>query len=143
MVPTFLRGTTLGGDDGVAVAYALALLDSKEIPHPPLEVIITVDEEIGMLGAAAMDLSDLRGRTMVNLDSEDEGILTVSCAGGATAFIDLPLNRRPVYGPCVEILVDGLQGATPVWRSTKTGPMPIRLWASCWSGFRRKCRCAS
>ena len=106
----FARGTTLGGDDGVAVAYALALLDSKEIPHPPLEVIITVDEEIGMLGAAAMDLSDLRGRTMVNLDSEDEGILTVSCAGGATAFIDLPLNRRPVYGPCVEILVDGLQG---------------------------------
>ena len=73
----FARGTTLGGDDGVAVAYALALLDSKEIPHPPLEVIITVDEEIGMLGAAAMDLSDLRGRTMVNLDSEDEGILTV------------------------------------------------------------------
>ena len=65
----FARGTTLGGDDGVAVAYALALLDSKEIPHPPLEVIITVDEEIGMLGAAAMDLSDLRGRTMVNLDS--------------------------------------------------------------------------
>ena len=62
----------------MAVAYALALLDSKEIPHPPLEVIITVDEEIGMLGAAAMDLSDLRGRTMVNLDSEDEGILTVS-----------------------------------------------------------------
>ena len=106
----FARGTTLGGDDGVAVAYALALLDAKDIPHPPLEVIITVDEEIGMLGAAAIDLSDLRGRTMVNLDSEDEGILTVSCAGGATASIDLPLNRRPVYGPCVEILVDGLQG---------------------------------
>lgn len=74
----------------MAVAYALALLDSKEIPHPPLEVIITVDEEIGMLGAAAMDLSDLRGRTMVNLDSEDEGILTVSCAGGATAFTTCP-----------------------------------------------------
>ena len=105
----FARGTTLGGDDGVAVAYALALLDAKDIPHPPLEVIITVDEEIGMLGAAAIDLSDLQGRTMVNLDSEDEGILTVSCAGGATASIDLPLNRRPVYGPCVEILVDGLQ----------------------------------
>ena len=100
MVPTFFaRGTTLGGDDGVAVAYALALLDSKEIPHPPLEVIITVDEEIGMLGAAAMDLSDLRGRTMVNLDSEDEGILTVSCAGGATAFIDLPPEPPPGVWP--------------------------------------------
>lgn len=106
----FARGTTLGGDDGIAVAYSLALLDAKDIPHPPLEVIITVDEEIGMLGAAAMDLSDLKGRTMVNLDSEDEGILTVSCAGGATASIDLPVSRRPVYGPCVLLQVDGLQG---------------------------------
>lgn len=106
----FARGTTLGGDDGIAVAYSLALLDAKDIPHPPLEVIITVDEEIGMLGAAAMDLSDLKGRTMVNLDSEDEGILTVSCAGGATASIDLPVSRRAVYGPCVLLQVDGLQG---------------------------------
>ncbi len=106
----FARGTTLGGDDGIAVAYALALLDARDLPHPPLEVIATVDEEIGMLGAAAIDLSDLQGRRMVNLDSEDEGVLTVSCAGGATASMDLPLSRRPVYGPCVELLVDGLQG---------------------------------
>ena len=106
----FARGTTLGGDDGIAVAYALALLDARDLPHPPLEVIITVDEEIGMLGAAAIDLSDLQGRRMVNLDSEDEGVLTVSCAGGATASMDLPLCRRPVYGPCVVLLVVGLQG---------------------------------
>lgn len=106
----FARGTTLGGDDGIAVAYCLALLDATDIPHPPLEVLITVDEEIGMLGAAAVDLSDLNGRTLINIDSEDEGILTVSCAGGATASIDLPLSRRAVYGPCVRILVDGLQG---------------------------------
>lgn len=106
----FARGTTLGGDDGIAVAFALALLDAKDIPHPPLEVLITVDEEIGMLGAAAVDLSDLKGRTLLNLDSEAEGILTVSCAGGARATLELPVAKRAVYGPCIQLLVDGLQG---------------------------------
>ena len=106
----FAKGTTLGGDDGIAVAYALALLADDTIPHPPLEVIITVDEEIGMLGADVIDLSELKGRTMINLDSEDEGIFTVSCAGGATATISLPAERKAVYGPCVRLSVDGLQG---------------------------------
>ena len=106
----FAKGTTLGGDDGIAIAYALALLADDSIPHPPLEVIITVDEEIGMLGADVIDLSELKGRTMVNLDSEDEGIFTVSCAGGATATISLPVERRAVYGPCIRLSVDGLQG---------------------------------
>ena len=106
----FARGTTLGGDDGIAVAYALALLADRSIPHPPLEVIITVDEEIGMLGADAIDLSMLRGRTLVNLDSEEEGIFTVSCAGGATATITLPVTRRAVYGPCIRLTVEGLRG---------------------------------
>ena len=67
----FARGTTLGGDDGIAVAYALALLDARDLPHPPLEVLITVDEDIGMLGAAAIDMSDLQDRRMVNLASAD------------------------------------------------------------------------
>lgn len=106
----YARGTTLGGDDGIAVAYALALLDSDHIPHPPLEVVITVDEEIGMLGADALDASDLKGRLLLNIDSEDEGIFTVSCAGGATATITLPAKRNPVYGPCVLLQVDGLRG---------------------------------
>ena len=106
----FARGTTLGGDDGIAVAYALALLADKSIPHPPLEVIITVDEEIGMEGAAGIDLSMLKGRTLVNLDSEDEGVFTVSCAGGARGTITLPVQRRAVYGPCVRLTVEGLQG---------------------------------
>ena len=106
----FARGTTLGGDDGIAVAYALAILADTSIAHPPLEVIITVDEEIGMLGAAAMDLSDLKGRTMVNLDSEDEGIFTVSCAGGARSTISLNAERKTVYGPCVRLTVEGLRG---------------------------------
>jgi len=106
----YARGTTLGGDNGIAVAYAMALLADKTIPHPPLEVIITVDEETGMFGAAGIDLSMLRGRTLVNLDSEDEGIFTVSCAGGARGTISLPLERRPVYGPCVRLTVEGLKG---------------------------------
>ncbi len=106
----FAKGTTLGGDNGIAVAYALALLADKSIPHPPLEVIITVDEEIGMEGAAGIDLSELKGRTLINMDSEEEGIFTVSCAGGARGTIHLPVQRRIVYGPCVKLTVEGLQG---------------------------------
>ena len=106
----YARGTTLGGDDGIAIAYALAILADQSIPHPPLEIIITVDEEIGMLGADAIDLSMLKGRTLINLDSEDEGIFTVSCAGGCRATLTLDVERRPVYGPCIRLAVDGLRG---------------------------------
>lgn len=88
------RGTTLGGDDGIAVAFALAILSDDSLPHPPLEVVLTVDEEIGMLGAAALDCSPLKGRIMLNLDSEDEGKLLVSCAGGVTAVCRLPITRE-------------------------------------------------
>ena len=106
----FANGTTLGGDNGIAVAYMLALLADKTIPHPPLEAIFTVDEETGMYGASYVDLSALRGRTLVNLDSEDEGIFTVSCAGGARATIHFPVERRVVYGPCIKLCVEGLKG---------------------------------
>ena len=106
----YAKGTTLGGDDGIAIAYALALMADTTIPHPPLEVIITVDEEIGMLGAAVIDLHELKGRTLINIDSEEEGVFTVSCAGGATATISLEGDRRAVYGPCIRLAVDGLQG---------------------------------
>ena len=106
----YAKGTTLGGDNGIAVAYAMALLTDKSIPHPPLEVIITVDEETGMDGAAGIDLSCIKGRTMLNLDSEEEGIFTVSCAGGARANLLLPVERHAVYGPCVKLTVEGLQG---------------------------------
>lgn len=106
----FAKGTTLGGDDGIALAYALAILADKSIPHPPLEVVFTVDEETGMEGATGIDLSELKGRTLINIDSEEEGIFTVSCAGGARGTITLPVTRRAVYGPCVRLTVDGLQG---------------------------------
>ena len=106
----FAKGTTLGADNGIAVAYALAILADPAIPHPPLEVIITVDEETGMYGAAGVDLSRLKGRTMLNLDSDAEGVFTVSCAGGARGTITLPVSRRAVYGPCVKLVVEGLRG---------------------------------
>lgn len=106
----FAKGTTLGGDDGIAVAYALALMADSTIAHPPLEVVVTVDEETGMYGAAGIDLSQLKSRTLINIDSEEEGVFTVSCAGGARGRITLPVLRRAVYGPCVRLTVEGLQG---------------------------------
>ena len=106
----FANGTTLGGDNGIAVAFAMALLADKNAVHPPLEVLLTVDEEIGMLGADAADLSMLKGRTLINVDSEEEGIFTVSCAGGVSTVTMLPVQRHAVYGPCIRLSVDGLQG---------------------------------
>jgi len=105
----YAKGTTLGADNGIAVAMGMAILADKTIPHPPIELLVTSDEEIGLLGAAAADLSELKGRTLINLDSEGEGIFTVSCAGGCTATISLPVDRRAVYGPCIRLVVDGLQ----------------------------------
>lgn len=106
----FANGTTLGADNGIAVAYALALLDDPSIPHPPLEVIITSDEETGMYGALGIDLSSVKGRIMLNMDSTTEGCFTVSCAGGARADMTMAVAKRAVYGPCVRLTVDGLRG---------------------------------
>ena len=109
----FAEGTTLGGDDGIAVAYALALLDSKEYKHPALECVFTVDEEVGMLGADAMDMSVLEGRLLLNCDSEDEGVLTVSCAGGGQADLVLPVaweDAETGWRVSVEELVGGHSG---------------------------------
>lgn len=103
------RGTTLGGDDGIAVAMMLAILDDT-LPHPPIEAVFTVDEETGMYGAEGLDASLLRGRRMLNMDSEDEGVFTVSCAGGARADCCLPVTRAPFAAPVLEIRVSGLAG---------------------------------
>ena len=81
--------TTLGGDDGIAVAYALTILASNDIPHPPIEALFTSDEEIGLIGADKFDASLLSGKTLINIDSEEEGVFTVGCAGGVR--IDMPL----------------------------------------------------
>lgn len=104
------EGTTLGGDDGIAVAYALALLDSQEIAHPKLEVVITVDEEIGMLGAEAIDLSMLTGHTMLNIDSDVEGSFLTGCAGGMAVNVTLPIKRVMQSGEKVALTITGLEG---------------------------------
>ena len=104
------KGTTLGGDDGIAVAYALAILDSDTIEHPRLEVILTVCEEVGMDGATALDVSMITGKRMLNLDSEEEGKMLVSCAGGCTAVCTLPVAFIPANGQRVSVKVSGLIG---------------------------------
>lgn len=104
------EGTTLGGDDGIAVAYALAVLDAKDIPHPRLEVVLTVSEEVGLLGVNGMDLSLCQGRRLINIDSEEEGILTAGCAGGIRVQSQIPLQREAVSGTECKVAFEGLRG---------------------------------
>lgn len=104
------KGTTLGGDDGIAVAMALAVLDADDIAHPRVEAVFTIDEEIGLLGADSLDVSPLKGRKMINMDSEAEGIFTVSCAGGNTTTCILPLRRAAFFGCALRVTVGGLTG---------------------------------
>lgn len=104
------KDTSLGGDDGIAVAYSLAILDDPEMAHPPIEAIFTVDEEIGMLGAAYMDVSDVKGRLFLNMDSEDEGVFTVSCAGGATVICKFPYQREKVSTNALCVDIHGFSG---------------------------------
>lgn len=104
------KDTTLGGDDGIAIAYALAILGSDTIEHPPLEVVFTIDEEIGLIGAGKLDASVLKGKMLLNIDSEEEGVLTVSCAGGVAMECVFPVERKPVEGISYEIIIEGLSG---------------------------------
>ena len=103
--------TSLGGDNCIAVAMALAILADRTMPHPPLEAVFTVDEEVGMDGAFALDCSDLKGRQLLNLDSEEEGVFTVSCAGGLRMDCLLPGTQRPLAGETgYAVTISGLQG---------------------------------
>ena len=104
------QGTTLGSDNGIAVAMALAVLADDAIPHPPLEAVLTVDEEIGLLGAAGLDCSDLAGRRLLNIDSEEEGVLTVGCAGGARCDLSLPLPRQEADGVLCRLALENFTG---------------------------------
>ena len=103
-------GTTLGGDDGIAVAMALAVLDADDIPHGPLECVFTADEEVGMIGARALDASDLKAKYLINIDSEEEGVLTVSCAGACRTLCTLPVTRAPFDGQTLRVRISGLAG---------------------------------
>ncbi|GKX30007.1 aminoacyl-histidine dipeptidase [Vallitalea longa] len=104
------NGTTLGADNGMAVAYCLAILDSNKIEHPALEIFITTNEEAGMNGALALDPANLSGKYLVNLDSEEEGEFLVSCAGGLKTYIDIPIKKESATGKIVKIMVKGLKG---------------------------------
>ncbi len=102
--------TTLGGDDGIALAYILALFDDDTLEHPRLEAVMTTDEETGMDGAIGLDVSDFKGKLLLNIDSEEEGILLTSSAGGLTATCELPLKRIKAKGLKIIIAISDLQG---------------------------------
>lgn len=104
------KGTTLGGDDGIALAYALAIMDTPEIAHPRLEFVFTVDEEIGMLGAESIDISMLKARKLLNIDSDIEGHFLTSCAGGMTVETSIPVSYIKQRGILFTVTVAGLAG---------------------------------
>jgi len=104
------KDTTLGGDDGIALAYAMAILASDDIPHPPIEALFTIDEEIGMGGAHAFDTSLLHGRKLLNIDGEEDGVLVVGCAGGTVVDVVIPISRRLRNGVKVSVTLKGYQG---------------------------------
>lgn len=106
----YADGTTLGADNGVAVAYGLALLESTDIPHPPLEVLFTVEEETGLVGASSIDGNLFKGKVLINIDNEEEGVFLVSCAGGARQVVRLHLDKEEAEGTAYRILIKGLRG---------------------------------
>jgi dipeptidase D len=106
------RGTTLGADNGIGLAAALALADDPAVTHGPLEILITVDEETGLTGAAQLDAKLLTGRRLLNLDTEELYAIYIGCAGGGNSTFTLPLDREaaPSGAKAVEITVTGLKG---------------------------------
>ena len=136
-------GTTLGADDGIAVAFILAVLASDTIAHPPIQAVLTSDEEIGMLGARDLDTSDLTAKRLINIDSENEGILYVSCAGGVRAECDIPVVYEDAAdwvadgaidvqngSVCFEVKISGLAGGHSGVEIHKQHTNAIRLLAS-------------
>jgi dipeptidase D len=106
------NGTTLGADNGIGVALMMSLVEDESVKHPPLEILLTVEEELGVVGADNLDPSLLSGKTLINLDSETEDAFTVGCAGGGSLYMTLPVtwelqSRNEV---AFEMKVGGLQG---------------------------------
>ena len=104
------KGTSLGGDDGIAVAFGLALLAGEEYRHPRIELILTVDEEVGMEGATGLTVDDLTAKRMINLDQEEEKMFIVGCAGGARIDIQKKTETEPIKGVLCKLKISGLQG---------------------------------
>ena len=103
------KGTTLGGDDGIAVAMMMAILDGQT-PHPAVECLFTVEEEVGLLGAESFDYSLVSASRMINMDSEDEACVTAGCAGGLRTDLAIPVAYTEAQGTAVEIKIGGLAG---------------------------------
>ena len=103
-------GTTLGADNGIAVSMILAILESTDIPHPPIEAVFTSDEEIGLIGAGKLDKSVLSAKKMINLDSEEDDTVTVSCAGGCHFLAKTPLKYQEKNGTKITVALKGLKG---------------------------------
>lgn len=104
------NGTTLGADNGIAVALMLTVLDDNSLAHPALECVFTTDEESGLVGAETLDKSQIDARTMINLDSEEEGVATVSCAGGVVVTYTRPITREHKSGSVLTLEISGLLG---------------------------------
>ena len=104
------KGTSLGADNGIAVAIIMAILADDTIPHPPIEAVFTTDEEIGLIGATMLDASILSGKKLINIDSEEEDVLTVSCAGGSDFKVCFDLKRKNVSGQKIHLVLSGLKG---------------------------------
>lgn len=108
----YATGTTLGSDNGIGVAAALAVMESDSIKHGPLELLFTVDEETGLTGASNLREDMLQGRRLINMDTEEEGALYVGCAGGAGINLTLPIQgtSSPAHSVVVDIKLHGLKG---------------------------------
>ena len=135
----FLRGndTSLGADDGIAVAFALAILDSDNLKHPPLEVLITTNEETGMDGVHGLSSEHLQGKTLLNIDSEEEGIFLVSCAGGATKHTRFKVEKENNKGKGMEIKITGLKGGHSGMEIIKQRANAIKLMGRILDNCRR------
>ena len=123
------EGTTLGADNGVAVAYMLAILDSDDIPHPNIEAVFTSDEEIGLLGAEAIDAKCLTGRYLINIDSDEEGVFTVGCAGGMISEATLEISKAEEVKDVYRLVVNGLVGGHSGTEITKCRMNAIKILA--------------
>ena len=104
------NGTTLGADNGIAMAMAMAILEDTTLAHPAIEAVFTVDEEIGLVGASKIDCTNLKSKKMINIDSDESNRVIVSCAGGCDTVVEIPTKKETKNGTCVTLILKGLKG---------------------------------
>ncbi|WP_422485304.1 aminoacyl-histidine dipeptidase [Gudongella sp. DL1XJH-153] len=131
------KKTTLGADNGIAVAMGLAILESEDIPHPPIELLVTTNEESGMTGAKELDVNNLKGKILINIDSEEEGTLLVSCAGGTRLMVTAPLEWTEPKNKAYELRISGLKGGHSGMEIDKGRGNSNRLLARVLSGMQK------